>query len=172
MNFLPSDKRKKSIFDFENVIPANFSRFRRFNHRSHYRLMLLLFSICSLLFAVRIGSILFVTLTDFMDKDLAYSLEKIKLPYAQTTYKVENKRLLSYVSVEENGKYRIEEGYLTLEELEKHLSFVQKCLPNVIIGIMADKNCKMDHIYNLMRVLRKAECLRVFYYTDKHKPQE
>jgi biopolymer transport protein ExbD len=116
-----------------------------------------------LAFIVKFGILLFFTTTGMNESELAFSLIDIELPLAQTVDHIDNKRLCYYVSVEKNGSYRIGKYYYEPDELQKHLYSVYRILPNVIICIVADKDCKMGDINNLMIMMRKSSTLRVSF---------
>ncbi len=160
-------KRKISLFDHQGISAKRISDYKRYNHGTTYSLSIFLLSIFLLLFSVRIGSILFLYLTNYGETELIFAIQNIELPYANSSEKFNNKRLISYVSVKKDGKYKVSGQYISLDELEKHLSSASNNLPNVVIGIVADKNCEMQHINELILVIRKSNCRRVLFYTDK-----
>ena len=107
-------------------------------------------------------------LTQMGETDLASSIQGINLPSSEFKDKIENRRLIVYVSVEKNGHFRFGGNIIGSDELLSHLSESHQNLPNLIIGVMADKDCKMEHINDLIMVLRKSHCLRVFFYVQKN----
>ena len=120
-----------------------------------------------LAFSVKIGITLFFSLTGMVEVELAFALKNIELPNALMVESIANKRLSYYVTVEEDGAYRVGKVYFEPEQLQKHLTNVYRGLPNVIICIIADKNCKMEAISNLIAILRKSRTQRVSFFCKK-----
>lgn len=122
-----------------------------------------------LAFSVKIGITLFFSTTGMNESDLAFSLINIELPLVRTAEHIDNKRLCFYVSVEKSGRYRIGKYYYEPDDLKKHLYNLHRSLPNVIICIVADKDCKMEDINNLLIILRKSSTQRLSFICRENR---
>jgi len=54
---------------------------------------------------------------------------------------------------------------------QKHLTNVYRSLPNVILCIVADKDCRMENINTLLTVSRKSKILRVSFFCKEIKKE-
>jgi biopolymer transport protein ExbD len=156
--------RKQSIFDYRSPFQLSLRSYRRFEPKFVVDFIWFIMSFWLLAFIVKIGILLFFTQTGMMEIDLAYSLQKVDLPSATSAERIENRRLIYYVTVEREGKYRIGKYYTDPEDLQKHFQRIRWSLPNVIVGIIADKECRMEDINNLLTILRKSHILRISFY--------
>lgn len=159
--------RKHSIFDYRSPFHRSLRHFRRYDPKFVMNIVWYVISFWLLAFFVKIGILLFFLLTGMNEVDLAYSLHKVELPSASSIERVENRRLCYYVTVEKEGKYRIGKYYIESDLLQKHFQNVRLGLPNVIVCIIADKDCKMGNINKLITILRKSSIQRVSFYCKR-----
>lgn len=129
-----------------------------------------LLAVSMLAFSSRIGSILWAYYTQMWNDNLILSLQKIDPPYSEHQDYIANKRIIFYVTIEKDGKYRYLDEYITLEDLVDLLPYSGRRLSIYTIGIVADKNCKMGYILDLIEVLRKNRLYKITFATYKHKP--
>lgn len=92
-------------------------------------------------------------------------LVQFRLPEAKAIEKIENKRLISYVWVGQDGKIQVNDSLTKLEEIQKIMYSKRVSLPNVIISLRVDKNSDMGVVTDIQQELRKASCLRINYST-------
>lgn len=92
-------------------------------------------------------------------------LVQFKLPEAKAIEKIENKRLVSYVWVGQDGKIQVNDSLTKLEEIQKIMYSKRVSLPNVIVSLRVDKNSDMGVVTDIQQELRKASCLRINYST-------
>lgn len=92
-------------------------------------------------------------------------LVQFRLPEAKAIEKIENKRLISYVWVGQDGKIQVNDSLTKLEEIQKIMYAKRVSLPNVIISLRVDKNSDMGVVTDIQQELRKASCLRINYST-------
>jgi len=86
-----------------------------------------------------------------------------KLPEAKAIEKIENKRLVSYLWVGNDGRIQINDALVKLEEVRPIMYEKRVDLPNVIVSLRIDKNSDMGIVTDIQQELRKASCLRINY---------
>ncbi|MCH7827725.1 MAG: biopolymer transporter ExbD [Bacteroidetes bacterium] len=79
--------------------------------------------------------------------------------------KIENKRLISYIWVGNNGKIQINDSLVKLEDIEPIMYGKRQSLPNVIVSLRVDRGADMGIVTDIQQELRKAYCLRLNYST-------
>ncbi len=164
--FLP--KRKISIFDRKRINSRQIREFRRFNIHSTNYFVIYIISIWMLVFALRIGTLLTVYFTHFTEFDFASALQGINLPISKSFEFIENKRLRSFISIDAYGHYKIDDGFVDQNNLELYLKNKKLEIPSIIVCVIADKKCKMESINNLILLLKKYDCQRLFFYTKQN----
>ncbi len=92
-------------------------------------------------------------------------LVKFKLPEAKAIEKIENKRLISYIWVGNNGKIQINDNLVKLSDVEPVMYTKRQQLPNVIVSLRVDRGADMGLVTDIQQELRKAYCLRLNYST-------
>lgn len=92
-------------------------------------------------------------------------LVQFRLPEAKAIEKIENKRLVSYVWVGQDGKIQVNDSITKLEDVQKIMYAKRVSLPNVIVSLRVDKNSDMGIVTDIQQELRKASCLRINYST-------
>ena len=92
-------------------------------------------------------------------------LVKFKLPEAKAIEKIENKRLISYIWVGNNGKIQINDSLVKLDDVEPIMYAKRQSLANVIVSLRVDRGADMGLITDIQQELRKAYCLRLNYST-------
>lgn len=90
-------------------------------------------------------------------------LVRFKLPEAKAIEKIENKRLISYIWVGNDGRIQLNDSITKLEEIQKIMYAKRVALPNVIVSLRIDKNSDMGIVTDIQQELRKASCLRINY---------
>lgn len=90
---------------------------------------------------------------------------KFQLPTAKAIEKIENKRLVSYVWVGNNGKIQLNDNLVKVSEIQKLMYAKRQALPNVIVSLRVDKNSEMGVITDIQQELRKADARRINYST-------
>lgn len=90
-------------------------------------------------------------------------LVKFKLPEAKAIEKIENKRLISYIWVGNDGRIQLNDSIVKLEDIQKIMYAKRVALPNVIVSLRIDKNSEMGIVTDIQQELRKASCLRINY---------
>lgn len=120
-------------------------------------------------FAVRIGSLLFFMFSDFMEPQLAYALEDVRLPSAICLEKIQNKRLFVYLTVHPDGDLILNGRLIDKKELGRELRMYWQALPALIITIVADKDCRMEFIIDVLSECKKAHTNKVFFLTHREK---
>jgi biopolymer transport protein ExbD len=92
-------------------------------------------------------------------------LVKFRLPEAKAIEKIENKRLISYIWVGNNGKIQINDSLVKLDDVEPVMYTKRQSLPNVIVSLRVDRGADMGLVTDIQQELRKAYCLRLNYST-------
>jgi len=90
---------------------------------------------------------------------------KFQLPTAKAIEKIENKRLVSYVWVGNNGKIQLNDNLVKVSEIQKLMYAKRQALPNVIVSLRVDKNSEMGVVTDIQQELRKADARRINYST-------
>ncbi len=88
---------------------------------------------------------------------------KFTLPEAKAVEKIENKRLVSYIWVGNNGKIQVDDNIVKVGAIEKIMYDKRVALPNVIVSLRIDKNSNMGLVTDIQQNLRKADALRINY---------
>lgn len=102
----------------------------------------------------------FMVTTTLREVDVLVSY---KLPEAEAIEKIENKRLISYLWVGNDGRIQINDNIVKLEEVRSLMYTKRLDLPNVIVSLRVDKNSDMGIVTDIQQELRKASCLRINY---------
>ncbi len=104
----------------------------------------------------------FMVTTTLREVDVLVSF---RLPEAKAIEKIENKRLVSYVWVGQDGRIQVNDSLTQLNEIQKIMYAKRVALPNVIISLRIDKSSQMGVVTDIQQELRKASCLRINYST-------
>ncbi|MBM4172457.1 MAG: biopolymer transporter ExbD [Ignavibacteria bacterium] len=104
----------------------------------------------------------FMVTTTLREVDVLVSF---RLPEAKAIEKIENKRLVSYIWIGQDGKIQVNDSLTKLEEVQKIMYAKRVSLPNVIVSLRVDKNSDMGVVTDIQQELRKASCLRINYST-------
>ncbi len=90
---------------------------------------------------------------------------KFTLPTAKAIEKIENKRLVSYIWVGNNGSIQLNDNLVKINEIQKLMYAKRQEIPNVIVSLRVDKNSEMGIITDIQQELRKADARRINYST-------
>ncbi len=88
---------------------------------------------------------------------------KYKLPEAKAIEKIENKRLISYIWVGNDGRIQLNDNIVELDEIQDIMYKKRVELPNVIVSLRIDKESDMGVVTDIQQALRKASTLRINY---------
>jgi len=112
--------------------------------------------------------IIFMLLLFFMVTTTMREVEvlvKYKLPEAKAIEKIENKRLVTYLWLGQDGRVQINDAIVELDKIQEIMYNKRQALPNVIVSMRVDKGSDMGQVTDIQQELRKAYCLRVNYST-------
>ncbi|MDQ7816145.1 MAG: biopolymer transporter ExbD [Melioribacteraceae bacterium] len=104
----------------------------------------------------------FMVTTTLREVDVLVSF---RLPEAKAIEKIENKRLVSYVWVGQDGRIQVNDSITLLTDIQKIMYAKRVALPNVIVSLRIDKSSQMGIVTDIQQELRKASCLRINYST-------
>jgi biopolymer transport protein ExbD len=104
----------------------------------------------------------FMVTTTLREVDVLVSF---RLPEAKAIEKIENKRLVSYVWVGQDGRIQVNDSITQLTDIQKIMYAKRVALPNVIVSLRIDKSSQMGIVTDIQQELRKASCLRINYST-------
>jgi len=110
--------------------------------------------------------IIFMLLLFFMVTTTLREVEvfvNYSLPEAKAIEKIENRRLISYIWVGQDGRIQINDSLVKMEEIQSIMYTKRQSLPNVIVSLRIDKNTDMGYVTDIQQELRKAFCLRINY---------
>jgi biopolymer transport protein ExbD len=104
----------------------------------------------------------FMVTTTLREVDVLVSF---RLPEAKAIEKIENKRLVSYVWVGQDGRIQLNDSITQMGDIQKIMYAKRVALPNVIVSLRIDKSSQMGIVTDIQQELRKASCLRINYST-------
>lgn len=104
----------------------------------------------------------FMVTTTLREVDVLVSF---RLPEAKAIEKIENKRLVSYVWVGQDGRIQLNDSITQMADIQKIMYAKRVALPNVIVSLRIDKSSQMGIVTDVQQELRKASCLRINYST-------
>ncbi len=90
---------------------------------------------------------------------------KYQLPEAKSIEKIENKRLVSYIWVGNDGRIQLNDAIVKVDEIQPLMYKKRVSLPNVIVSLRIDKNSEMGLVTDIQQELRKADARRINYST-------
>ncbi len=90
---------------------------------------------------------------------------KYQLPEAKSIEKIENKRLVSYIWVGNDGRIQLNDAVVKIDEIQPLMYKKRVSLPNVIVSLRIDKNSEMGLVTDIQQELRKADARRINYST-------
>ena len=90
---------------------------------------------------------------------------KYQLPEAKSIEKIENKRLVSYIWVDNDGRIQLNDAIVKVDEIQPLMYKKRVSLPNVIVSLRIDKNSEMGLVTDIQQELRKADARRINYST-------
>ncbi len=85
------------------------------------------------------------------------------LPEAKAIEKIENKRLISYIWVGNDGRIQLNDNIVKVKDIKDIMYKKRVELPNVIVSLRVDKNSNMGIVTDIQQELRKADCRRINY---------
>jgi len=88
---------------------------------------------------------------------------QFKLPEAKAIEKIENKRLISYIWVGNDGRIQLNDNIVQMKDIQKIMYKKRQELPNVIVSLRIDKNAQMGIVTDIQQELRKADARRINY---------
>jgi biopolymer transport protein ExbD len=104
----------------------------------------------------------FMVTTTLREVDI---LVQFQLPDAKAIEKIENKRLISYIWVGNDGRIQLNDNLVKIDEIQKLMYAKRVALPNVIVSLRIDKNSEMGVVTDIQQALRKADARRINYST-------
>jgi biopolymer transport protein ExbD len=88
---------------------------------------------------------------------------KFKLPEAKAIEKIENKRLVNYIWIGEDGRIQVNDAIVKISDIQDIMYKKRQALPNLIVSLRIDKGQSMGIVTDIQQELRKAYCLRINY---------
>ncbi len=88
---------------------------------------------------------------------------QFKLPEAKAIEKIENKRLISYIWVGNDGRIQLNDNIVKIKDIQDIMYKKRVELPNVIVSLRVDKDSNMGIVTDIQQELRKADCRRINY---------
>lgn len=88
---------------------------------------------------------------------------KFELPKAKAIEKIENKRLVSYIWVGNDGRIQLNDSVVKLEEISKIMYQKRVEIPNLIVSMRIDKNSEMGIVTDIQQELRNVDARRINY---------
>lgn len=88
---------------------------------------------------------------------------QFQLPQAEAIEKIENKRLISYIWIGNDGRIQLNDNIVQLEDIKDIMYKKRVELPNVIVSLRIDKGSSMGVVTDIQQELRKADARRINY---------
>lgn len=88
---------------------------------------------------------------------------QFQLPQAEAIEKIENKRLISYIWIGNDGRIQLNDNLVQLEDIRGIMYDKRVELPNVIVSLRIDKGSDMGVVTDIQQELRKADARRINY---------
>jgi len=88
---------------------------------------------------------------------------QFQLPQAEAIEKIENKRLISYIWVGNDGRIQLNDNLVKLDDIKDIMYEKRVELPNVIVSLRIDKGSDMGVVTDIQQELRKADARRINY---------
>jgi biopolymer transport protein ExbD len=85
------------------------------------------------------------------------------LPEAKAIEKIENKRLVNYIWIGEDGRIQVNDAIVKVSDIQDIMYKKRQALPNLIVSLRIDKGQSMGIVTDIQQELRKAYCLRINY---------
>ncbi|NOX19455.1 MAG: biopolymer transporter ExbD [Chlorobi bacterium] len=104
----------------------------------------------------------FMVTTTLREVDI---MVQFQLPEAKAIEKIENKRLISYIWVGNDGRIQLNDNLVKIKDIQKLMYAKRVALPNVIVSLRIDKNSEMGVVTDIQQALRKADARRINYST-------
>jgi biopolymer transport protein ExbD len=90
-------------------------------------------------------------------------LVSFRLPDAEAIEKIENKRLVSYIWVGNDGRIQINDNIVKVNQIKDIMYKRRENVPATIVSLRVDRGSNMGIITDIQQELRKAYCLRLNY---------
>jgi biopolymer transport protein ExbD len=113
-----------------------------------------------------LADIIFMLLLFFMVTTTMREVDvfvKFKLPEAKAIEKIENKRLVNYIWIGEDGRIQVNDAIVKVSDIQDIMYKKRQALPNLIVSLRIDKGQSMGIVTDIQQELRKAYCLRINY---------
>jgi biopolymer transport protein ExbD len=88
---------------------------------------------------------------------------KYSLPSATQIEKIDNKRLVTYIWVGNDGRVQIDDNLVLVPEIQTIAGLKRQQIPNVIMSLRIDAGSKMGIVTDIQQQLRKGDALRINY---------
>lgn len=110
--------------------------------------------------------IIFMLLIFFMVSTVLREFDvkvKYSLPSATQIEKIDNKRLVTYIWVGNDGRVQIDDNLVLIPEIQTIAGLKRQQIPNVIMSLRIDEGSKMGIVTDIQQQLRKGDALRINY---------
>jgi len=85
------------------------------------------------------------------------------LPSATEIEKIDNKRIVSYIWVGQDGRVQIDDNIVLIPEIQNIAKKKRQEIPQVIMSLRVDKGSRMGIVTDIQQQLRKGDALRINY---------
>lgn len=160
---------------------------RKYKRKNYWNLFYALWFWIFLEFAVKIGSIGPMIFTDLKNLRIIQLSAQIKLPGAHNAEKLYSIRHFIFITIDDKGNYELDGKPIKFGRLQQIFNNNETnddsqdqtfndeydySIPNLwykyhIIALIIDKNCEMQYVQKLLKVLRKNKFYRVVFITRK-----
>ena len=93
----------------------------------------------------------------------------VTMPEAEKIEKLENRRIVTHIWIDDQGVIRIEEQDIGLDQVARIMNGKMIQDPRTIVSIKADADAEFGLIADVLEELRKAEALRVNFATNQER---
>ena len=139
-----------------------------------------------LTFAIKIGQIWPFLFTNFVNYSIAHYSVGIELPKSDSAQDLQNKRYISFISIDQHGNYALGGVPIDFILLKKIIKDTRECIDNISLpdypskysisivwgsnnnfALIVDKNCEMKYVNKLFDILRNNKFYQVIFITKK-----
>lgn len=110
--------------------------------------------------------IIFMLLIFFMVSTVLREVDvkvKYTLPEAVSLEKIDNKRIVTYIWVGNDGRIQFDDNVVDMYDIRNLAAKKRQQIPSVIMSMRIDQGSRMGIVTDIQQELRKADALRINY---------
>lgn len=95
----------------------------------------------------------------------------VRMPEAEKIEKLENRRIVTHIWINDQGVINIDDQNIGLEQVSKIMHAKMTRDPRTIVSLKADADANFGLVADVLEELRKAEALRVNFATNRERDE-